>query len=246
MLNFAGIVDSSTIDYPGKVVAVVYLCGCDFRCPFCHNRDIVLNPEKFCKKIEIDDIVKQLEENFLIQGVCITGGEPLLQGETIDLIKKLKKTRLLVKLDTNTSYPEKLAEVINFVDYVAIDLKAPIEMYGLATGLSNTTEIIESLKKSLIILKNSKVSKEARTTIVPGINDKEEDIAKIANIVSEHGFDIYTLQQFRPKNTLDPEYENKESPSVEHMRKLGTVAKKILSNTRVRVGTLKHGFEDIS
>lgn len=245
MLNFAGIVDSSTIDYPGKIVAVLYLCGCDFRCPFCHNKDIVLDSES-CKKTPAEDIIQQLEENFLIDGVCITGGEPLLQEETIDLIRKLKNTRLSIKLDTNTSYPERLAKVIDMVDYIAIDVKAPIEKYGLATGLSDTSKIIESFKKSLEILKSSNIPIEARTTVVPGINDTEEDIIKICNMIANYDFNIYTLQQFRPKNTLDPGYEDKKSPTVEHMRNLAKIAKKYLPNTRVRVGTLEHGFEDVS
>ncbi len=244
MLNFAGIVDSSTIDYPGKIVAVVYLCGCDFRCPFCHNKDIVLDPES-CKKLEAEEIIRQLKENFLIEGVCITGGEPLLQEEAIDFIKALKNTKLLVKLDTNMSYPDRLASVINHLDFIAVDIKAPIEKYGLAIGLSDANKIVESLRKSLEILKSSKVPKEARTTIVPGINDTEEDIAEIAKIVADTGFDVYSLQQFRPKNTLDPEYEDKPSPSTELMQNLGKVAKKYLPNSRVRVATMEHGFQDV-
>ena len=90
MLNFAGIVDSSTIDYPGKVVAVVYLCGCDFRCPFCHNKDIVLSSDS-CKKLEIKEIIDKLKENFLIEGVCITGGEPLLQEDTVEQCRTIAK-----------------------------------------------------------------------------------------------------------------------------------------------------------
>ncbi|MBU4124290.1 MAG: hypothetical protein KKI14_02400, partial [Nanoarchaeota archaeon] len=90
-----------------------------------------------------------------------------------------------------------------------------------------------------------KFPKEARTTIVPGLNDSEEDIANIAKIVNEYKFDLYTLQQFKPKNTLDPNYMNIPSPSLEQMRILGKLAKSLLPQTKVRIVTLEKGFESI-
>lgn len=244
MLDFAGIVDNSTVDYPGKICAVIYLCGCDFRCPFCHNKEVVFNDKNVCKKVSVDEIVEQIKNNFLIEGVVITGGEPLIQGDAVELIKKLKGVKLL-KLDTNASFPDILEKVIDTLDFISIDVKAPFEKYGLAIGSSNASEIIKNVQRSMNILNSNNVQKEARTTIVPGINDSEEDMIKMCEIVKSGGFGLYTVQQFRPANTLDPEYEKVPSPSSEKIRQLGKIAKKHLKDTRVRIATIEHGFEDI-
>ncbi|MBU3904754.1 MAG: anaerobic ribonucleoside-triphosphate reductase activating protein [Nanoarchaeota archaeon] len=244
MLDLAGIVDNSTIDYPGKISAVIYLCGCDFRCPFCHNREVVLNDPMVCKKAEVDEIVEEINNNFLIEGVVITGGEPLMQADTVELIIKLKGVKKL-KLDTNASFPNVLEKVIGMLDFVAIDVKAPYDKYGLAIGTSNFSEIVKNVQRSMVILKSSDVSKEARTTIVPGINDSEEDMVQMCDIVKSGGFEMYSLQQFRPANTLDPSYGDMKSPSVEIMRKLGQTAKKLLPTIKVRISTIEHGFEDV-
>jgi len=241
MIDFAGIVDNSMVDYPGKSCAVIFLYGCNFRCPFCHNKDIVTGD--ICKKVNIEDIVKQLVNNFLVEAVCITGGEPLAQDEIIKLIAYIRKnTPLEIKLDTNGSYPEKLERVLPALGFVSIDIKAPFEKYDKAIGVESAY-IIPKLQKTLEILKTVKFRKEARTTIVPGINDSEEDVIKMATIVNDNKFDMYTLQQFRPINTLDPKYMDILSPSLEQMRILGKVAKSILPQTRVRIVTLEKGYE---
>lgn len=243
MINFAGIVHHSTVDYPGKNCAVIYLGGCDFRCPFCHNKELVIG--EISRNVDVGEIMDQLVNNFLIEGVCITGGEPLMQEETVKLIAVLRKnTPLLIKLDTNGSYPERLERVLPALSFVSMDIKAPFDKYSKAIGV-DSTYIIDKIKQSLAILKKSKFKKEARTTIVPGINDSEEDVAKIATIVAESKFDLYTLQQFRPKNTLDVEYENIPSPSVDKMRALGKLAKNLLPDVKVRISTFEHGFESI-
>ncbi|MCD6477026.1 MAG: anaerobic ribonucleoside-triphosphate reductase activating protein [Candidatus Aenigmarchaeota archaeon] len=242
MLNFAGIVDSSTIDYPGKHCAVIYLCGCNFRCPYCHNKDLVIKNERFCKTVEISEIVDKIKANYLIDAVVITGGEPLLQKDTIKLIDMLKSTKLPVKIDTNLSFPDMLKTVINRLDFISVDIKADLDNY---ISVVNANIDIDKIKKSLEILKQADIKKEARTTIVPGLTDSKELIEKIGYIVRDVGFDYYTLQQFRPKNTLDPKYENIEATSYEKMMELGKLAKKILPNTIVRIATLKNGFEEI-
>ncbi len=245
MLDFAGIVDNSTVDYPGKLSAVIYLCGCDFRCPFCHNREVVFNDLNVCKKYDVDSIVEEIRNNFLIEGVVLTGGEPLMQSDSIELLTKLKGVKFL-KLDTNASYPEALEKAIGLVDFIAIDVKAPYEKYGLAIGVEDDSAIVENVKKSMIILKGADVKKEARTTIVPKINDLEEDMIKMCGIVKSGGFELYTIQQFRPANTLDPMYQAVPSPDVEQMRILGKIAKENLPNVKIRISTIEHGFENIS
>jgi len=246
-INFAGIVDNSTIDYPKKLSAVVYLCGCPYRCPWCQNAELVLNGGN-CKPTGIDEIIDQLKKNFLIQAVCITGGEPLMQRETIGLLKGIKsETDLLLKIDSNGYFPERVKEALPLLDFFTTDVKAPLdERYGEVVGLPDQWQkIVERVKKTLDILKRGDHQKEARTTIVPDLIDKKEEIIEIAKLVDEVGFTLYTLQQFRAERTLDPGYERIQSPSPELMRELGRAAKKHLPETKVQIVTQQNGFEEI-
>jgi len=246
-INFAGIVDNSTIDYPEKLSAVVYLCGCPYRCPWCQNAELVFN-EGNCKPTGIDEIIDQLKENFLIQAVCVTGGEPLMQKETIEFLKRIKsETDLLLKIDSNGFFPERLKKALPLLDFFTTDVKAPPnERYGGVVGLPDQWQkIVERVEKSLDILKKWNHQKEARTTIVPNLIDKKEDIEKIAKLVDEVGFTLYTLQQFRAERTLDPEYEKIQSPSLELMQEMGVTAKEHLPKTKVQIVTQQNGFEEI-
>ncbi len=246
-INFAGIVDHSTLDYPGKSAAVVYLCGCPLRCPWCQNRELVLEEEN-CREIEVDEIMEKLKDNFLVDAVSVTGGEPLLQEETIELLKRIKsETKLLLKIDTNLYFPEMLGNSLQYLDFFSTDIKAPLdERYGRVAGLpEHWEEIVARVRKSLSVLKGWDKKKEARTTIVPGLIDSKEDIEEIAKVVKDTGFSLYTLQQFRAERTLDPEYEKIKSPSVELMHELGKAAKKHLPDIKVQIVTEKNGFEEI-
>jgi len=245
-INFAGIVDHSTLDYPGKNAAVVYLCGCPYRCPWCQNPELVR--EEGCEMVEIDKIIEKLNENFLIDAVCVTGGEPLMQKNTIELLKRIKQeTDLLLKIDHNCYFPERLKEALHYLDFFTTDVKAPLdEKYGAAVGLpDNWEKIVEKIKESHEILKEWRGRKEARTTIVPGLIETKEDVGKIAEIVKDVGFETYTLQQFRAEKTLDPKFKFIRSPAVEKMQELGKEAKKYLPDTKVRIVTQENGFEEI-
>ncbi len=247
-LSLGGITDSSTIDYPKKVSSVVYLCGCPFRCGWCQNSELVLEDKSVCKEIEVDEIVSHLKQNFLIDAVCITGGEPLHQLNVIELLRKLKEdTDFLLKIDHNGFYPERVEEVLKYLDAFATDIKAPLnEKYGKVVGLPDKWKpIVERVKKTHELLKRWDGMKTARTTIVPGLIDSVDDIKEIANVVRDVGFDIYTLQQFRNQKCLNKEYEKKKSPSLEKMRELGRAAKELLSDTKVRIVTQQNGFEEI-
>lgn len=245
-VNFAGISDHSTVDYSKKNAAVIYLCGCPYKCPWCQNRELVL--EEGCRKIDVEKIVDELKKNFLVDAVCITGGEPLMQEETIYLLKKIKEeTNLLLKIDTNGYFPGRLSEALDYLDFISVDIKAQLnEKYGFATGLKeNWISEVERLKESLEILGGWKGEKEARTTIVPGLADSDEDIDEISKIAGKFKFNIYTLQQFRNEKTLDLEYEKIKAPDYEKMLALGKTAKRNLPNIIVRIATEKKGFETI-
>ncbi|MBN2250773.1 MAG: anaerobic ribonucleoside-triphosphate reductase activating protein [Candidatus Altiarchaeota archaeon] len=246
-LNYAGMIDASTVDYRDKVCAVVYLCGCPYRCPWCQNPDLVFNRGP-CKPFGTEGIVEALKENFLVQAVCVTGGEPAAQEGTLELLKRIKSgTDLLLKLDTNGCAPDRLFLALQYLDFVSMDFKAPLdERYGKAVGFPEKwEEAVSNTLKTLGVLKGSGIETEARTTVIPGIVDDAAAIGQIAKVVGEHGFKYYTLQQFRPRNTLDPEYEGLESPVLETMRELGRAAKKTLPKTTVSIVTQKNGLEEM-
>lgn len=119
----------SLIDYPGKTCAIIFTIGCNFRCPFCHNRELVIQ-EEFPVEISFDTIENFLKNRIgLIDAVEFTGGEPLIYKDIIEFVKRIKDMGFLVKLDTNGSIPSRLTVILPFVDYIAMDIKAPFERY---------------------------------------------------------------------------------------------------------------------
>jgi|WetSurMetagenome_2_1015567.scaffolds.fasta_scaffold19002_4 pyruvate formate lyase activating enzyme len=246
-LKIAGIFDSSTMDYPGKVAAVVYMCGCPYRCPWCQNPELTVEGE-ICRTVDVDYVVSALKEDFLIGAACVTGGEPLMQQSTLELLKEIKKqTELSLKLDTNGYYPDMLALALPYVDLLSMDIKAPLGAgYGLAAGLGEKyPAALERMKKSLSAIREWGGASEARTTIVPGITDTKEAIEEIASTVKEYSFKSYTLQQFRPMNTLDPGYLKKKSPTHALMLELGKTARRMLPQANIKIFTQLKGFENI-
>ena len=157
------IMDFSTVDYPGHPCAMIFLYGCSYKCPWCHNPELVIGTEY--NEMKTEEIVKKLKESLLIDAVCITGGEPLLQKETIGLLRKIKQeTKLLVKIDNNLYFPEQLEKALDYLDMISVDIKSTFENYKVATGSPEDLEkVIYNTKRSLSLLKNWSKLKEART-----------------------------------------------------------------------------------
>lgn len=203
MVIIKGIQKTSTIDYPDKICTVLFLPGCNFRCGFCQNPDLINNIDNL-PTISEDEIFKILEErrNF-IDGVCITGGEPLLHKDISGFIKKIKDKRVLVKLDTNGSNPEMLKQLIDkkLIDFIAMDIKSDKKNYQKAAGVPVDMRKIE---KSIELIKNSKIDYEFRSTVVP-LFFNEDIILNIGKWLK--GSKKFALQQFRPNITLDPEFK---------------------------------------
>lgn len=171
----------TVLDYPEKVACTVFLTGCNFRCPFCHNASLVT--ENWIRGVGIDEIFSYLEKRKgLIDGVCITGGEPLLNNDIEDLIRPIKSMGYLVKLDTNGTNPTRLRNLIEngLVDYVAMDIKNSSEKYALTCGVKavNFTKIEESIN----LLINGNIDYEFRTTVVEPLHTVE-DIEKIGKLI---------------------------------------------------------------
>ncbi len=203
-MNVRGIQYISTIDYRGHISTVIFTGGCNFRCPFCQNVDLVLNPDTL-PPIDTDTIVKEIEKRkaTLVDGICITGGEPLINHDIVDFIKYLKKKlHLPVKLDTNGYYPETLQKLIEdgLVNYVAMDIKTSLKKYNLAVGVDID---IERIKESINILIHLMPHYEFRTTVVPEYVTIE-DMEDIANMLPV-GIPLYGLQQYRPGVVISPD-----------------------------------------
>lgn len=194
------------IDYPGKLATTVFTVGCSFRCPFCHNPELV-NGSQFTihngLEKEFFDFLKKRQGK--LEGVCITGGEPTIQVDLIDFIQKIKKLGFLIKLDTNGTRPDVLKKLLDLklLNFVAMDIKNQIKHYDKTTG---TTVDKDRIKLSVELIKNSRVPYEFRTTVVPGIHTKEDFVA-IAKWIN--GTESYYLQEYRELKILDPNLKKK-------------------------------------
>ncbi|HJX30987.1 MAG TPA: anaerobic ribonucleoside-triphosphate reductase activating protein, partial [Thermodesulfobacteriota bacterium] len=175
-----GFLDTSFLDWPGKIASVIFLPSCNFRCPFCQNADLVLNPQRL-KTWPLPDVLQRIEElKDWIDGVCITGGEPTLQKTLPDFIRIFKKRNLLVKLDTNGSNPQMIETLLkeNLVDAIAMDVKAPLEEISYAR-LTGVPVDLKAIKKSIDLIRKSSIEKIFRITVVPKMLT-EEDIYRVA------------------------------------------------------------------
>lgn len=232
-----GVQKLTLIDYPGKVAATVFTVGCNFRCAFCHNPELV-DPELIKENPKISerdffDFLKSRQGD--LEGVCITGGEPTLHLDLPEFIKKIKKLGFAVKLDTNGSNPEMLKKLIIVgVDYIAMDIKAPLEKYKEITGVENLDNIkksVEIIKNSCLVGRQAGLDYEFRTTVLPKFHN-EEDLMKIAQWMK--GSKKYFLQQFYPTKTLDGELKNEKAYSTEKLKELCQKIKPYFEHCEVR------------
>lgn len=191
-----GLQKTTLIDYPDKVAATIFTIGCNFRCGFCYNTEIV---KGISRVIPVNEVLEFLNERKkLLDAVCISGGEPTLHLDLIPFIKKIKNLGYLVKLDTNGTRPQVLEKLIQskLLDYVAMDIKAPWAKYGQIVSRAFDLPLI---KKSVIILKRGDVAYEFRSTVLPAMHSAD-DIFQMAKQIE--GADKYILQAFRPAQKL--------------------------------------------
>ena len=207
----AGLQKTTLIDYPGKIACVVFLAGCNFRCPWCYSSELVL-PLKIVKQPRISekeflDFLRQRKG--LLDGVVICGGEPTINKDLPQFIEKIKTLGYLVKLDTNGSNPKVLKDLVNskMVDYVAMDIKAGPENPAYK-NLMTEGITMDNIKESVEFLKSGVIDFEFRTTVVNTIH-KEEDFSEIAKWIGGPNIKYY-LQNFRAEKTIDPEFEKIE------------------------------------
>jgi pyruvate formate lyase activating enzyme len=236
-LEIKGFIETSLLDWDGKIVSVIFLPGCNFRCPYCHNIDLIDHPEKF-KTIPEEKVFDYLQSHKdFIDGVCITGGEPALhkaRGLT-EFIKKVKQKGFLVKFDTNGSDPGYVKELVKdgLIDFVAMDIKAPLEDYNKATNVKVNTEAV---KESVQFLLSGKVDYEFRTTVAPTIIGIAE-IEGIAKLIA--GAKKYVLQQFEPENCKDIQLKTLKPIDAETMGKMLEISRIYVKNVLCRGKVLK-------
>lgn len=190
-MKIAGIQKLTLLDFPSHTACTVFTAGCNFRCPFCHNSDILVNANQTISQQEFFEFLSSRKGK--LDGVCVSGGEPCLQKDLIDFIKQIKQLGFKVKLDTNGSLTSVLEQILsqNLCDYVAMDIKNIPEKYNLSCGgMVN----VQNVKNSVELLKNSGIPFEFRTTVVKELN-QISDFSKIANWIM--GAPAYYLQAYK-------------------------------------------------
>ncbi|MGQ9664430.1 MAG: anaerobic ribonucleoside-triphosphate reductase activating protein [bacterium] len=231
-------IQTSLVDWDGKIASVLFFDRCNFRCPFCQNWRLIIHPEEF-PVYDFDEILKKIKQKKgWIDGIVLTGGEPLLfYNDILTIAQKIKANNLSVKLDTNGSFPELLQSILELklIDYVAMDIKAPLdENYYIAVGKKQKSEkhknLIKKIIKSLQILIDSGIDYEIRTTCVPGLID-ESAIRKIGGAVK--GAKKWVLQRFISINAFKKDYRNKQYDEAV-LKRLLMVAQEYIPETKLR------------
>lgn len=195
-MKIGGFQKTSLLDYPDRISAIVWTSGCNFRCPFCYNKKLALGTSELFPEEEILSFLSKRKA--MLEGVVISGGEPLLHDDLIDFVRKIKNLRLLVKIDTNGAFPDQLNELLDqqLVDYVAMDVKAPQKKYQQLTDVKIDVSKIEA---TIDIIRAKAPAYEFKTTFVPGLL-WDKNIIEIAHWLN--GADSYFLQQFKIKTPL--------------------------------------------
>jgi pyruvate formate lyase activating enzyme len=227
--KYFGLQKTSLIDFPGTVSCIVFTRGCNLRCPYCHNPELV-GMKPFQGMVSEGEVRGYLEKRKnLLQGVCITGGEPLLHPEIGEWTGFARSLGLKVKLDTNGLFPEKLKNLE--LDYIAMDIKTLPEKYDRVGAVGG--ECAERIRESISWIIRSGVPHEFRTTVAPGIVDRE-DIPRIGALLA--GADRYVLTQVRKDKLLDPGYARTEPYPIETLFGMKAVIEAMGIPCSVRMG----------
>jgi len=227
-----GLQKLTLIDYPGHIAATVFTVGCNFRCPFCHNPELVSGMGYSASSILEDEFFQLLENRKgKLEGVCITGGEPTIQPDIVDFIRKIKNLGFKVKLDSNGTRPDVLRRLFleKLLDFVAMDIKNSPEKYSNTT---NSKADIGRIKLSVDLIRNSGIDYEFRTTVVPGLHE-EGDFEKIG--VWLEGSRKYVLQAFEDKGKiLDPGLKKRVEGKKLDLEKIANNIEKYFGKVEIR------------
>ena len=217
------------LDYPGKIACTVFTCGCNFRCPFCHNPALVTGSEADLE-YSFGEVLEFLENRTSqLEGVCVTGGEPLLHKESVLFIEAAKALGYKVKLDTNCTFPERLQELLtgNMVDFVAMDIKNSPEKYAVTSGV----KCWQSVEKSVELLKNSTIDHEFRTTVTGNLHTVS-DFTAIGRWLK--GTERYFLQGFKDSGEILGGESEKFAVSNEQLSEFLAEIRKFIPTAQIR------------
>lgn len=230
MIKIKGFMKTSMLDYPEKLSACIFLSKCNFRCPYCHNVELV-NDDARLIPFDNEKVFSYLKKKKAwMDGVVISGGEPTLHPELIELCKDIKKIGYCIKLDTNGTNPKMLKQLIDekLVDYVAIDIKSSKEKYDKVTNVKTN---IDAISESVNMLINGTVDYEFRTTVIPELVELD-DIKKIGEWIK--GAKKYYIQQFIPIKTLDSSYMEKPSHNHDTLHEMKQIMEEYVDMCAVR------------
>jgi len=219
-----GLEKTSLSDWEEKIIAVIFTGGCNFRCGFCFNSELVIGHRKM-PEIPKQTIFKFLKKRKnLLDGVCITGGEPLLQKDIAEFIVKIKKLGFAVKLDHNGSMPEKLEYLMHkkLIDYIAMDIKGPLNHYQKITKSQIKPETI---KASIDLITSSGIDHEFRSTLVPALHSVQ-DVVNMAKLIQNGK--RYFLQNFKNQKTLDPKFKKYKPFTRNELKRLAKKCSKYI------------------
>ncbi|MBQ7726906.1 MAG: anaerobic ribonucleoside-triphosphate reductase activating protein [Clostridia bacterium] len=229
-MTIHGLQKMTLLDFPGRVACTVFLGGCDFRCPFCHNFELADGSAPAI--MDDGELLAFLDKRRgLLDGVAFTGGEPCLRRELPDLMARVREMGFAVKLDTNGHHPERLAEIIDrgLVDYVAMDVKNSPEKYAQTIGLSPEAFSMEAILRSIDLLKTGGTDYEFRTTVVAQLHEAE-DFEEIGRLLK--GAKRYFLQAFTDRDAVP--FAGFCAPSKDLMEKYAAIVRKTVPETYIR------------
>jgi len=228
-MRIQGLQKLTLLDFPERTACTVFTAGCNFRCPFCHNASLVVDIPKDAEISEDEFFAFLQKRKGILDGVCVSGGEPLLQPDIEKFIRKIKELGFAVKLDTNGSFPDRLKYLVEnkLVDYVAMDIKNSPDTYAITAGVDKLD--LQPIKKSVTFLKEGHVAYEFRTTVVKHYHSTEcfEEIGKWLQ-----GAEKYFLQNFVDSGDLIGTYTR--GCSVEEMQEFLEVVKKYIPEAKLR------------
>lgn len=235
---FHGFKKVTLIDYPDKIACTLFTYGCNFRCPYCHNPELVIHDPDLLDTVTDREVLDFLQtRRGKLDGVVFTGGEPLIHiKKLIPLLEKIKQLGFLIKIDTNGTFPSELKDLIDkgLVQFAAMDFKcSPGKYPSLGASKDDSTKI----KQTLALLVGSNIDYEIRTTVVPGLHD-EKEIEEMMHYLTS--VKKYVIQNFVPNGTIDPKYKGMDGFSHKVLNQFRKIAEKKIENVQVKNDFTSH------